>query len=286
AAIFAIGLFLTWFPFYHKPFSEWRIMNVLQRIALAYGAAAFIGILTPKKALLYVTVAILLFYWGMMWALGGGEDPYSLETNFARAVDLAILGEDHLYGGYGIPFDPEGLFHSLPAVATALLGFRVGRLIKETPDLKNLIRYTMIAGIIGIQIGLIWDLVFPINKPIWTSSYVLYTAGIAAVILSFCMEYYDLRKGRIGRTFLVVFGTNALFAYVLHGLLFKISYYLFRWEMAEGGIGHPLSWIYQNIFAGILGDGKFASLCYALAYVGLCWGITYLLYRRRIFIKV
>lgn len=286
ALIFAIGLFLTWFPFYQKPFGEWRIMNVLQRIALAYGAAAFIGILTPKKTLWWVIGGILLFYWGAMWYGGGGDDPFSLATNLARQIDLTILGADHLYGGYGIPFDPEGLFHSIPTVATALLGFQAGRLIKETPDRSVLVKNLLIAGVLGIGLGLLWDLVFPINKPIWTSSYVVYTAGIGACILALCMEYYDVRGNSRAKTFFEVFGTNALFAYVLHGFLVKVSYSLLSWETADGSSMHPLSWVYHNLFAGVLGDGKFASLLYALAYVGLCWVITYFLYRRRIFIKL
>lgn len=283
--IFLVGLFLTWFPFYQQPFSEYRIMNVLQRIALAYGVGSIIALVVPGRALWRVIGGILLFYWGSMWWFGGAE-PFSLEDNFARAVDLAIMGPDHLYQGYGIPFDPEGLYHSLPAVATALLGYQTGRLIRKTPEPKTLVRYLLLAGTLAAGLGLLWDLGFPINKPIWSSSYVVYTGGLAAIVLGICVEYYDVRKGAFGRTFLEVFGTNALFAYVLHGFLAKISYSLLSWETVDGNSTHPLDWIYQNVFAGLLGDGNFASLLYAIAYVILCWSITYLLYRRRIFIKL
>ncbi|PHI19100.1 hypothetical protein CEQ90_14380 [Lewinellaceae bacterium SD302] len=284
--IFLIGLFLTWFPFYQKPFSEYRIMNVLQRIALAYGFGSVIALLVPARALWSVIGGILLFYWGSMWALGSIGDPFSLEGNFARWLDLSIMGPDHLYQGYGIPFDPEGLFHSIPAVATALLGYQTGRLIKSTPERTDLVRYLLIAGTLACGLGLFWDLGFPINKPIWSSSYVVYTAGLAAIVLGLCVQYYDVYGGRIGRTFLEVFGTNALFAYVLHGFIAKISYSLLSWEDADGGSSHPLNWIYQKVFAGLFGDGNFASLLYAICYVLLCWGITYLLYRKRIFVKI
>ncbi|MEM9836032.1 MAG: DUF5009 domain-containing protein [Bacteroidota bacterium] len=286
ALIFLVGLLLTWFPFYHKAVSDYRIMNVLQRIALAYGAAAFIGILMPSRALWYVIGGILLFYWWAMWAFGGGPDPFSLETNFARALDLKILGESHLYGGYGIPFDPEGLFHSIPTVGTALIGFQIGRLIKLTENRSELVKKLLIYGLIGIGLGLLWDMVFPINKPLWSSSYVLYTAGLGSCLLGLFMEFYDLQKRTFAKTFLVVFGTNAIFAYVLHGLLFKISYSVFRWDTASGGRQHPFGWVYQNVFAEVLGNNAFASLVYAMTYVFLCWGITYLLYRRKIFLKV
>ncbi|NJO87288.1 MAG: DUF5009 domain-containing protein [Lewinella sp.] len=283
--IFALGLFLTWFPFYHKPFAEYRIMNVLQRIALAYGAAAFIGILTPQRWLWRVIGSILLAYWALMYFFGG-EEPYSLEDNFARMVDLALLGPSHLYGGFGLPFDPEGLLHSLPAVATALLGFQAGRLIVETPDRERLVRLLLLYGIGGVALGLFWGLGFPINKPLWSSSYVVYTAGLAACLLGVCMEYYDLYGGKRGKFFLEVFGTNALFAYVLHGLLYKISSYLLAWPSATGDKTHPLAWVYHNLYAQLFGDNPMASLLYAMSYVLLIWGFTYLLYRRKIFIKL
>lgn len=283
--IFVVGLLLTWFPFYNKAISDYRIMNVLQRIALAYGAAAFLGILLRPQQLWGAIAVILVGYWGAMWAFGG-LDPYTLEDNFARAVDVAILGENHLYGGFGIPFDPEGLFHSIPAVATALLGYQAGRLIKNTPDRNLLVKNLLLWGIGGIALALLWNMSFPINKPLWTSSYVLYTAGIAAVVLGFFMQYYDVQGGRRGKNFLEVFGTNALFAYVLHGLLFKISYHLFRWEMADGSSMHPMSWFYQKALAAVFGDGAFASLLFALLYVLLCWLVTRELYKRRIFIKL
>ncbi len=285
ALIFAVGLFLTWFPFYNKPLSEYRIMNVLQRIALAYAAAAFIGILLPYRQRWGAIAVILIGYWGSMWAFGS-LDPYTLEGNFARLVDLALLGEKHLYGGFGIPFDPEGLFHSIPTVATALLGYQAAYLVKNSSDRERLVKNLLLWGIGGIFLGLAWNLSFPINKPLWTSSYVVYTAGLAAVVLAFCMQYFDLSGGRRAKTFLEVFGTNALFAYVLHGLLFKISAYLLRWETTDGGSNHPLNWFYQKVVAGLLGDGPFASLVFALLYVLLCWLITRELYKRKIFIKL
>ena len=285
ALIFLIGLFLTWFPFYQTPISQWRIMNVLQRIALAYGAGSVIALLTPRSALWYAIGAILMFYWWAMWTFGG-ESPFSLEGNFARALDLKIFGADHLYQGYGVPFDPEGLFHSIPSVATVLLGYQAGRLIKSIPERKEIVRLLLIAGTLGCGLGLAWDLAFPINKPIWSSSYVVFTGGLAAICLGLCVEYYDVRGGKIGRTFLEVFGTNALFAYVLHGMLSKISYTMLAWETEQGQGTHPLNWIYQNVFAATFGDGEFASFTYALFYVGLCWAITWVLYQRKIFVKL
>ena len=283
--IFIAGLLLTWFPFYQKPIEELRIMNVLQRIALAYGFGSIIALLTPRLMLWYVIAGILLFYWWAMWTFGG-PTPLSLEDNLARALDLKILGASHLYQGYGVPFDPEGLFHTIPTIATALLGYQAGRLVKAKKDRKELVRILLLAGVLGCGIGLVWDIGFPINKPIWSSSYVVFTAGLAAIVLGVAIEYYDVRDGRIGRMFLEVFGTNAFFAYVLHSLVGKISYTLFSWTTVDGQSNHPLNWVYRNIFAGPFGDGEFASLMYAISYVALCWAITWLLYRKRIFIKL
>jgi len=126
--IFAIGLFLNSFPQWATDYSKLRIMGVLQRIALAYGIGAVIVLASPRKYLPYVGGAILLFYWGLMYVLGG-SDPFSLEGNATIAFDSAILGVSHLYKGFGIPFDPEGLLSTIPAVVTVILGYLVGALV-------------------------------------------------------------------------------------------------------------------------------------------------------------
>ena len=127
-AIFAAGLFLTIFPYFDRDYSTLRIMGVLQRIALAYGLGAIICLAVRKDYIWIVTGSLLLLYWGLM-VLFGGTDPFSLSGNFALKVDLLLLGEKHLYKGFGIPFDPEGLFSTMPAVCTVLLGFLTGEMV-------------------------------------------------------------------------------------------------------------------------------------------------------------
>ncbi|MGB3546954.1 MAG: DUF5009 domain-containing protein [Saprospiraceae bacterium] len=286
ALIFLIGLALNWFPFHTKSFAELRIMGVLQRIALAYGCAALLVLAIPRKTLPWFTGGLLLLYWGLSYALGTPGTPYSLTGNYGRFLDLSILGEAHLYGGFGLPFDPEGFFGTLSAIGTTLLGFLTGSLIKQTPNRDHLVKKLLIYGLLGIAAGYVWGWFFPINKPIWTSSYALYTAGIAACFLGIAMQFYDIKKRTFGRFFFIVFGTNALFAFVLHGLLAKISRYLITWETSGGETTHLFAWIYQNVFATPFGNTPFASLLYAIAYVLMCWLITYGMYRKGWFLKL
>ncbi len=283
ALIFLIGLFLNVFPFYTTSFETFRIMGVLQRIAVAFFLGALICLSAPRKWLPAMTIVILLAYWGIM-ALFGGPDPYSLEGNFARTVDIVLLSESHLYGGFGIPFDPEGLLSSIPAVGTVIIGFLVGQLIDLGRSMTQAVRNLVGFGIGAILIALVWDRWFPINKPLWTSSYVLYTAGIASVLLAFFYWLIEYKGWKKWASPLVVFGVNPLFIYALSIILVKILIYVIRWQ--EGGetmTGY--AWIYQHIFVPLAGNLN-GSLLFGLTYVALHWLVAYLLWKKRIFIKV
>jgi predicted acyltransferase len=176
--IFAIGLFLNSFPQWTTDYSKLRILGVLQRIALAYGIGSIIVLATPKKILPYIGALILLLYWCILYA-AGGTDPYSLQGNATLAFDKLFLGETHLYRGFGIRFDPEGLLSTMPAIVTVILGYLAGQLIVNTDKLKVPLKL-LLFGFAGIAAGIVWGQFFPINKPLWTSSYVLYTAGWAS----------------------------------------------------------------------------------------------------------
>ena len=130
SSIFLAGCFIHAYPFIQQDWdwSSFRIMGVLQRIALAYGIAAIMVIHLDLKKLLIAATGMLVFYWGLLW-IGGGGDPYGLETNFIRKIDILILGEKHLYGGTGIQFDPEGLLSTIPSVVTVLIGYLVGAML-------------------------------------------------------------------------------------------------------------------------------------------------------------
>lgn len=284
ALIFLIGLALNAYPFYNKSWSELRIMGVLQRIALAYGAAAFLCVWLKKKHLAIAAGVLLVGYWAAMWLSGGGH-PFSLEDNLVRHIDLAVFTAPHLYKGYGIPFDPEGLFSTLPAVVTVILGYLTGALIAQRGEQKSdlmldLLWYGTTLG----AAGLLWGLIFPVNKPIWTSSYVLYTSGLAMIFLAFCVWVFDVKRWQSAAKPFLVFGANPLFAYVLAGLVVK-TLALFKYTDAKGETRNGPYWIYKNLFYPI-DAAELGSLLFALTYTAVIWAVCWVLYRRKIFVKI
>lgn len=281
--IFAIGLFLNSFPQWAKDFSHLRILGVLQRIAIVYGIASLIVLTAKKKWLPIISAGILLLYWGILFYFGG-DAPYSLEENATIAFDRSIFGENHLYHGFGIPFDPEGLLSTMPALVTALLGYMAGALIQQTEKHK-VPPYLLTGGSIGIAAGLLWGIVFPINKPLWTSSYVLYTAGWASIILSILIWLIDIKSFKKWTSFFVVFGMNPLFIFALSGVWAISIIRIVRFHDSDGTMTNAYSWMYEHIFVPLAGPLN-GSLLFALAHVCFFWLIAWVLYRKRIFIKV
>lgn len=279
ALIFAVGLFLTIFPRFVRDYDTLRIMGVLQRIALAWGLGAVLVLLIKKNYIWIATAVILFGYWALMYFLGG-SDPYSLEGNFARTVDLAIIGENHLYKGFGVPFDPEGLLSTLPATATVLLGFMIGHLISRTGTSWKTVGLMALIGALLIGAGLIWGEFFPINKPIWTSSYVLYAGGIGMVILALLFMIVDIWNLRGWTGFFNVFGINALFTYVLAGMLTKT---LLAIKIGEVSL---YNWIFTHICSPLFEEQKIASLMFPIMIVTVIWALGYILYRKKIIIRL
>jgi predicted acyltransferase len=282
--IFLIGLLMNWYPFWDRPWETLRIMGVFQRIALAYGLASLLVLTTNKKQQIWSAAGILIAYWLLMLVFGG-DDPFGKELNLARRIDLFILGEKHLYKGFGLPFDPEGLFNTLPAVVTVLMGYWTGQFIQETKDRLTVVNELYFYGLISLAAGVIWGAFFPINKALWTSSYVLYTGGWALVVLAFMITLIDL-KGYQGWTKpFVVFGTNPLFVYVLSVIWVKTAIYLMRWTNAEGDTVTFLGWLYNNVFVPIAGNMN-GSLLFAISHIVVYWLILSILYKKKIFIKI
>ncbi len=283
--IFVIGLALNYFPFYNRTIENLRIMGVLQRIALAYGIGVFICILVPANQLLRAGVLILVGYW-LVLIFFGGEQPFSLEDNFARIVDLKVFGENHVYKGFGIPFDPEGLFSTIPSAVTVIFGYLTGKLIQTSSEKNLLVKNLLIIGSLAIFVGLFWDQYFPINKPLWTSSYVLYTGGIACIVLGILIELIDIRGYTNWTQPFVVFGMNPMIIYVLSGVLVKVMIGIVKWE-TETGSNNLYSWLYQDVLAAVLPNQlKFASFLFAVLIVSFCWLFGWVLYKRKVFIKV
>ncbi|MEI7830582.1 MAG: DUF5009 domain-containing protein [Prolixibacteraceae bacterium] len=281
--IFAIGLFLNSFPQWNQDFSKLRIMGVLQRIALAYGFAALLVLSFNNKQLLFRGGIILLLYWFIV-AYNNGTDPYSLANNPASPFDTAILGVAHLYKGFGIPFDPEGIFSTFPAIVTVIIGYLVGSVIKETEKAKVPVKLALF-GLAGIILGWIWGLYFPICKPMWTSSYVIYTAGWASLVLALLIWIIDLKGFTKWTSFFVVFGVNPLFIFAFSGLWARILGRMIHVTGADGKVVNGSSWLYSEVFQPLAGDLN-GSLLYAISHVILFWMLGYILYKKKIFIKV
>jgi predicted acyltransferase len=318
--IFGVGLFLNWWPFVtevsrivegaselqkvtiFKSFT-WidlakneageiienikgiRIMGVLQRIALCYLIASIIVYYGgPRKAFLGAAV-LLLGYWALC-LIGNPADPYSLKGWFGTTWDLNILGVSHVYKGEGIPFDPEGLVSTPAAIAQVIFGFLVGDYIRKGLAENNGM-YRMLSGLFTVGVGMLvagycWDLVFPINKKIWTSSYAIYTTGLAILTLAtmiFVIDGKNIRGGLL--SFFDVFGKNALFVFALSAFLPK-GLALIK---LEKGV-NPWNWLYKKVLIYTPGAPENGSLLYALCVITFMWGICWWMDKKRIYVKV
>jgi predicted acyltransferase len=281
AMLFFIGLLLAWFPFWGKSFTELRIMGVLQRLGLCYGIAALLVLYCSQRVLIAVAVGILVGYWGLhIW---WGD--LSVAGNLPRQVDLAVLGANHLWGGKGIPFDPEGLLSTLPAAVNVLFGWWSGQIIQRYQlDKMRVVGTLLLWGNILALSGVLWDWAFPENKSLWTSSFVLHTSGISMILLAFSAWAIDVRQWQgVGFKFFEVFGANSLFAYILAALLVKCMFFV-KW-LDNGEPTNVYEWIYRHVFYPI-NDGKLGSFLFALAFMGLCWVVCWAMYRKKIFVKI
>jgi predicted acyltransferase len=280
--IFLLGVALYAFPFYNRPLSTWRILGVLQRIALCYGLGATLSLVLNKKQIIGLCGALLLGYWAILAQFGD----LSLENNAARQLDLWLFGETHLYKGEGIFFDPEGLLSTLPALVTYFIGYLVGQYIGQVQDrmaaFKNLLLWSVIL-IIG---GLVWNFGFPINKKLWTSSYVLFAGGLSMMIFALTYLIVDIFEIKGWIKPFEIFGTNAILAYLVSEfLVIIISEFIKIQEAADITIdGHEAA--YRYLFTFWLGRNDFSSFMFALFYAATCWLVVYLFYRKGLFLKV
>ncbi|MDR1345033.1 MAG: DUF5009 domain-containing protein [Tannerellaceae bacterium] len=279
--IFAVGLGLNLFGHLFR-YDLWdlqylRIFGVLQRLALAYGIASLIGLAINHKYLLHVTAGILLFY-AVLLAL---TDSLTLSVdNIIAVVDRALVGESHMYkdtlaDGTRIAFDPEGLLSVIGSTAHVLLGFYAGKLILGSrKDNERILRNLFIFGTILLFAGLLLSYACPINKKIWSSTFVLTTCGLASLLLSLLIWIIDI-NGRKGWTlFFESFGINPLYLYVQAALLATLF-----------SISGFHAFMYGSVFAPVLGDYG-GSTAWALFFVALNWIPGYWLYRKQIYIKI
>jgi predicted acyltransferase len=306
AVIFLLGLVLSAFPFFQwgavpglddpsfgervtYRFDHLRIMGVLQRIGVAYTLAALLTLRTTLKQQVLVAGGLLLGYWFLLTLVPvPGHSPGGLalgerSATLTAVIDRAVLGTNHIYAG-SKTYDPEGLLSTIGAVATTLLGVFAGRWIGSQGPLVERIAALFAVGALGMTAGLIWNWAFPINKEIWTSSYAVFTAGMACVTLATCMWLIDVHGFTWWTKPLVIFGVNPIAAFVGSGIVARLIYSIIKvpYHGAEVSLQ---SAIYQSAFASWL-EPRNASLLFAICFVLLWLGLMWILYRRRLFLKV
>lgn len=290
--LYLLGLALALYPRFN--FATVRIMGVLPRLALCYLAAAVVYRAVAGRssrnrvtAVIGAAGALLLGYWGLMTfvpAPGGVAGDLTPSGNLGAWIDRTILGEAHLWR-QSRTWDPEGLLSTLPAIATALTGVAAGIVLRSSRLTVDKILLLAGVGLVAVVAGLAWGARFPINKNLWTSSYVLLTSGLASIALAACYWAVDGRSpGKVWCRPLIVLGTNGLALFVLSGLLVK-TLILIKVGGTDGRPVSMYSWIYQHLFAP-LASPKNASLLFAIAALLLLYGILELLYRRRWFLRV
>lgn len=286
--IFLIGWLLNAFPFYDLneageavfiDLTAVRFFGVLQRIALSYLLAALV-LFWGGERLGWIFSGLALFgYWGIAYLFGDAGDPYSLTGNAQIKLDIALIGEKRMYMGEGIPFDPEGLLSTLTSTVNVIAGFIVGKFIQKNGNTLATVKTLLIAGVLLIAGSYVWDIFFPINKKIWTSSYVLLTVGWGAILLAGLIYLVEILRLTKWTYFFQAFGRNPLVLYVLSGLVITFM------SMIPVGETTLRGFIYQNFFTSWLSP-KNASFLFAISYMLLIWVIGYFMDKKKIYIKV
>lgn len=279
--IFLIGLALNAFPFIGRDYEKLRIMGVLQRIGIAYGLGAFaILLLKNSRQLLIFSLIVLLAYWGVMY-WGAFEDPYGLATNFERQIDLRILGANHLWHGKDIAFDPEGLLSTLPSMVSVIAGFLSIKLILE----KQLSWVKTIGLGIGLLIiGWLWGQVFPINKSLWTSSYVVLTTGWAVISLGVIHALSESKIFKFLTHPFVILGSNPLFIFILSIVVIK-TYFQIHLISADGQERNLYGYIYHDVMLPVFGAMN-GSLMFALSHLFVFFLVGWWMYRKGWYVKI
>ncbi len=291
AVIFGLGLLLAAFPFgllpaHHFSLEKLRIPGVLQRIALCYLVAGAIFLRTTWKGQLGWAAGLLLGYWALLSLVsvpGHGAGVLEPTGNLAWWIDSHLLA-GHTWSGAPAPgFDPEGILSTIPAIATTLLGAVAGHLVRTLNGPVLSLRLVR-DGAVLLAVGAAWGLVFPINKNLWTSSYAVFMAGWAMVLLGGFHWLIDVRGWRRWATPLVIYGSNALAMFVLAGLVGKLLF-LIKWTGADGKAVTLKNWIYQGWFVPLASPVN-ASLLFALAFVLVFLAIAWVLWRKKWFLKI
>ena len=293
--LFLLGVLLNFYPF-GIPFTSdgWsnfsfssiidtfldiRIMGVLQRIALCYLFTSIMIIHLTRRDQFYAAFGLLAVYAIAILLYGH----LTLEDNLARTIDLAIFSPANMYSVRGIPFDPEGLFSTIPAIVTTLSGVFVGNLLRGHLSPKEKATQLVLWGLAGILLGNGLNILIPINKQLWTPSYVFLTSGWACLILALFYWLMDIKKTNLWAKPFIVFGSNSLFLFFASGILVRT---LFRIKIATEETTLSLySWLYNSFFVPWAGELN-GSLFFAITWILLWLGVLWLFYVKKIFIKI
>ncbi len=274
--IFAVGIFLSLYPKFN--IADLRVAGVLQRISIVFLICAILFLTTKWKTQAIIGTVLLTGYWlAMVLIPTPGLGIVSLEPgqNLAAWAD-SILLPGRMWQG---TWDPEGLLSTLPAVASGISGMLVGHIILSNEDRYKKVIWLFLAGFAAMLIGYAWSWNFPLNKNLWSSSFVMVTSGLASMILASSIYLVDILGRTQGTRIGVIFGANAISVYVLAGLL---GYVFRRIEFFGASINKHLMDLFTSLGCGM----KFSSLLYALFYIAILFIPAVILYRKKIFIKL
>lgn len=289
--LFALGLFLSLFPkIFTDPaeaFRTVRIPGVLQRIALVFFISSVLFLKNSPKNLFRIALALLVFYWVLMTFVpvpGVGIPNLGKETNLGAWIDRSLLTEAHLWK-MAKTWDPEGILGTLPAIATGIFGVLTGIYLKRRDlDEATKVAWLFSAGITSVVAGMVWGLSFPINKSLWTSSYVLFSGGLAIMLLAFSYWIIDINKYSRFTPPFIAYGLNAITVFFLSGLIPRLLN-MVRISNADGTDTGLQAWMYLHYFKPYFSPVN-ASLAWAIAFNLFWFIILWVMYRKKIIIKV
>jgi predicted acyltransferase len=286
-AAFLAVLYFAGYPLAFTSFETLRIPGVLQRIAVCYLLVSLIFLHTNWKQLAIIGGILLLFYWLLMTIVPvPGCEVTSINDkacNLAAYLDRTIIGVNHIWRSAKV-YDPEGILSTIPALVTTISGVLTGMWIKSNRSDSEKVNGMFFVGLILLVVAWCWNPFFPFNKALWTSSYVLYTSGLALCFLGFCYYLIDIKDYRAWTKPFVIFGVNALALFIGSGLMARMMG-IVKVGGADGKEIGLQTWIYQSVFVP-LADAKTSSALYAVCFILFWLFLMWLLYRKRIYIKV
>ncbi|RVU03050.1 DUF1624 domain-containing protein [Mucilaginibacter limnophilus] len=289
ALIFLIGFLLYWFPFYNvdetgnytfADVGHTRVMGVLQRIALCYCFASLMIYYLKTRTVVIISALLLGGYWYILLKYGSADDPLSMTGNAGLFLDRFLLGEAHLYMGEGIPFDPEGLLSTIPAIVNVIIGYYAGTFIQSKGKSNATVFRLLLTGGIMVILASGWNILLPFNKKLWTSSFALLTCGLDLLVIGMLIYIVEIKKLSRWTSFFTVFGKNPLLIYIFSELLVII---LYRIPVAPRS--DVYDWLNKRYYQPVA-PGPLGSLLFAISAMLLCWCVAWYLNKRNIFIKI